>query len=227
MTELIVALDCTEPKAILLANSLNPKKCILKVGLELYTSAPHIIDTLIDEDFKIFLDLKLHDIPNTIAAAVRNISDMGVWGTTIHLLGYENMLKAAFEAKVENDLNLKLFGVTVLTSMKPVMPFKFIGSDLDADEIVPELAAMAEDAFFDGVVCSVHEVHKVKEEGPDLLTICPGIRLLKQSADDQERVATPIWARDAGADYVVVGRSITNAKNPAAAADEIYNTLNK
>lgn len=225
MTKIIVALDCSKDQAIHLAKQFDPKKCLLKVGLELFTFDQSVINILIGMGFKIFLDLKLCDIPTTVAKTIRNISEMGVWGTTIHAMGGHEMMSAADDARTTK---LKLIAVSVLTSLNNYRPYVHVGSYFESSMIVNVLSIAAYHNGMDGIVCSAHEVSKLKNiTNTKFITVCPGIRLPGDEVNDQRRVATPEFARQRGADYIVVGRSITNAKYPEKVLEKIYDSLNK
>lgn len=225
MTKIIVALDCSKDQAIHLAKQFDPKKCLLKVGLELFTFDQSIINVLIGMGFEVFLDLKLCDIPNTVSKTIKNICEMGVWGTTIHAMGGHEMMSAADDARTTN---LKLIAVTVLTSLSSYQPYVHMGSYFEASMIVNVLTIAAYHNGMNGVVCSAHEVPSLKNiTNTKFITICPGIRLHSDEVNDQKRVATPEFARQRGANYIVVGRSITNAKHPREILEKIYNSLNK
>ncbi|MDX2345934.1 MAG: orotidine-5'-phosphate decarboxylase [Legionella sp.] len=202
----IIALDIdNQSKALALVDNWHPDWCILKVGLEAFTRlGPEFVKKLIARGFRVFLDLKFHDIPNTVAAACRAAASLGVWMLNIHASGGLSMMQAAREAvDAFGDKKPYLIAVTVLTSQN--------ASHIE----VLALAKTAKQAGLDGVVCSALEVPALKAAcGDDFLAITPGIRLEGDSAHDQKRVVTPEKARILGSDYAVIGRSIMQAANP-------------
>jgi orotidine-5'-phosphate decarboxylase len=230
MTKLIVALD--EPlydRARVIVEQTAPHVEWYKVGYEAYYGYGDQILTLLRESGKsIFLDLKLHDIPNTVGAAVRAAARSGAQLITLHALGGPAMLAAAAAARDEHNAaggRLRLLAVTVLTSLS-ADDLHALGVAASPEEQVIRLAALAAAARIDGAVCSVAEAAGVRRAcGPDFTLLCPGIRLAGRDAQDQRRVATPGAALLAGADFIVVGRPITKAADPAAAAQAILNDL--
>ncbi len=219
----IVALDSPSMHAALtLADTLDPKRCRLKVGKELFTrSGPAIVDALHQRQFEVFLDLKFHDIPNTTAQAVLAAAEMGVWMVNVHAsAGFEAMALAK-RRLIDNNHNTLLIAVTVLTSMS-ADDLNQIGVTDNLDAQVSRLAQLTGQAGLDGVVCSAQEAKALKELcGADFKLVTPGIRLLEDSSDDQQRICTPKQALDEGADYLVIGRSITQAGNPTAKLQQI------
>ncbi|SIN92741.1 orotidine-5'-phosphate decarboxylase [Sulfurivirga caldicuralii] len=218
---LIIALDYAQPQlALNLAAELDPNLCRLKVGKELFTrGGPHLVETLQQRGFDIFLDLKFHDIPNTVAKALAAAQDLGVWMVNVHALGGPRMLAAAREAITGPT---KLIAVTILTSMGPD-ELQAIGLPLDAEENVLRLAGLAHEAGLDGVVCSAQEAPRLKETfGKGFQLVTPGIRPAWAAKGDQTRIMTPADALSAGADYLVVGRPITQASDPLAALQRIH-----
>lgn len=219
MAEIIVALDVVDRDAALeLIGRLPPSATFFKVGLELFVgSGPRVVRELRAIDRRVFLDLKLHDIPNTVRAAAAAAADLDVELLTLHASGGARMIADA-RAAVEGS-RTRILAVTVLTSLT--------GGDLDEiwgkEGSTPpgEVARLAELAMANGahgVVCSAREAACLRGRlGPDALIATPGIRLLGDGADDQARVATPREARDAGADFLVLGRSVTRASDPGAA----------
>ena len=229
---LIVALDCAdEASAEKLVQFLDPCECRLKVGKELFTRVgPRFIEHLQRHGFDVFLDLKFHDIPNTVAAACRAAADLGVWMLNVHALGGPAMLKGAREAIEEAESAVKrrplLTAVTVLTSHDQ-QTFDAIGLAGPPKTAVQRLAGLAQQAGLDGVVCSAQEAADLRNEfGYSLCLVTPGIRPRSHNIDDQRRVVTPAEAIRAGADYLVVGRPITRADNPPAAVNEILEEIN-
>lgn len=223
ISPVIVALDSPSMNAaLILADTLDPKLCRLKVGKELFTrSGPAIIDALHQRQFEVFLDLKFHDIPNTTAQAVLAAAEMGVWMVNVHAsAGFEAMALAK-RRLVDNNYNTLLIAVTVLTSMN-ANDLSQIGVSDSLDAQVSRLAQLTQQAGLDGVVCSAQEAKALKQIcGADFKLVTPGIRLLEDDSDDQQRICTPKQALDAGSDYLVIGRSITQASNPIAKLEQI------
>jgi len=218
---LIVALDfpSAEP-AEALAERLDPALCRLKVGKELFTRAgPGLVERLQARGFGVFLDLKYHDIPSTVAGACRAAAELGVWMVNVHALGGRGMLEAAREAVAQGgDERPLLTAVTVLTS-HDAATLAEIGLAGSPREAVLRLAGLARDAGLDGVVCSPEEAAALGERfGGELLRVAPGIRPAGSAGGDQRRVAQPAAAVAAGCDHLVVGRPITAADDPRAAA---------
>ena len=212
--QIIVALDFDSVKeASSITKLLDPEIFRLKVGKQLYASeGPKIIENFNNQGFDIFLDLKLHDIPNTVFKALKNLLNQNVWMTNIHLLGGEEMIQAAREAKEYTKSEALLIGVTVLTSLNE-NNIKNMGFGIQISELVEILSMSAWKNNVDGVVCSAREVPEIKENlGKNFVTVSPGIRI-QQANDDQSRVATIEEATKNGTDYIVVGREITASKN--------------
>ena len=203
-----------------LIDNLDPKKCMLKIGSVSFNSiGKEIIYYAADHGFKIFLDLKLHDIPNTVKKSIQGLASLPIEMLTIHTSGGKDMMMAAMEAV--SGTGIKVFGVTVLTSLNDkdtAVIFKRTSS-----EQVEAMLDEAESAGIDGVVCSPHELEFVSKR-ESLLSITPGIRL-KNSNDDQKRVMTPKEAINLGADFLVIGRPITEAENIGEALDEIFQNI--
>lgn len=221
---IIVALDFPDPaQALDLASRLSPASCRLKVGKELFTcSGPRLIEQLQAKGFDVFLDLKFHDIPHTVAMACRAASKLGVWMINVHALGGRRMLEAAREAvdKAPSGKPL-LIGVTLLTSMNG-SDLHDIGIPVSVEEQVARLADLARQAGLDGVVCSAQEAHSLRVRyGPDFCLVTPGIRPQGSDLQDQRRTMTPLEAMQAGADYLVIGRPITQAVDPLKAVQSI------
>jgi orotidine-5'-phosphate decarboxylase len=223
--EVIVALDYPDPEAAWNLVLLLPEDTWFKVGLELFTSTgPPVVERLVGEGRHVFLDLKLHDIPNTVAGAVRAAGRFGVRLLTVHGTGGEAMLRAAADAAETSNTDvgtdLRLLAITVLTSLDDAALASVMGPQARVEETAGRLAGLARESGIDGAVCSVNEARAVKMScGNDFLVVTPGIRLAGESVDDQRRVATPDVARAAGADFLVVGRSITRADDPARALE--------
>ena len=226
-SRVIVALDFAEAKsALALAEKLSPEQCRLKVGKELFTSAgPQLVKALVDRNFDVFLDLKFHDIPNTVAKAIAAVADMGVWMTNVHASGGHRMMSASKEMLEQIGSPMLLIAVTVLTSMDN-QDLKEVGIDRDTHNQVLELAKIAHGSGLDGVVCSALEAQSLKQSrGADFKLVTPGIRLPDNAADDQKRVVTPVQAVELGSDYLVVGRPITQAKDPLSVLQAINQSL--
>jgi orotidine-5'-phosphate decarboxylase len=215
----IVALDFAEAaEALGFAARVPPSECGLKVGLELFTAAgPEIVDALVQKGFEVFLDLKFHDIPHTVARACTRAAALGVWMLTVHTLGGAAMLAAARAAIDASRHRPQLIGVTLLTAHAPG-DMTALGFQDGVDTQVERLAALAQAAALDGVVCAPTEAADLRRRfGRGFLLITPGIRPPGAAADDQSRTLTPREACASGADYLVVGRPITRASDPIAA----------
>ncbi len=222
--KLIIALDYAQPQlALNLAAELDPALCRLKVGKELFTrGGPQLVETLQQRGFDVFLDLKFHDIPNTVAKALVAAQDLGVWMVNVHALGGPRMLEAAREA-ISGPT--RLIAVTILTSMG-AEELAAIGLPPNAEDNVMRLAGLAHAAGLDGVVCSAQEAARLKDAfGADFQLVTPGIRPTWAAKGDQTRIMTPQAALQAGADYLVVGRPITQAPDPLAALQRIHAEL--
>lgn len=226
-SNLIVALDFDSPKvAVDLATQLDPKIVRLKVGKQLFTLAgPDVVRELQDQGFDIFLDLKFHDIPNTVAKAVRAAADLGVWMVNVHASGGTRMMRAAKEALNDAPHQPLLVAVTVLTSMGQEDLVELGCHDEPIDRVC-QLASLAQDAGLDGVVCSAAEAAVLSaRQRKGFLLVTPGIRRAGDAAGDQRRIVTPEGAVSAGATHLVVGRSITASRDPAATAAQIRSAL--
>ena len=219
-SKIIVALDFASPsRAVSFIDSLDPKLCRLKIGKELFTAAgPGLVETMIRKEFDVFLDLKFHDIPNTVANAVRVAADLGVWMLNVHIAGGSTMMRAAKDAILSHRGRKPiLIGVTVLTSIS-TSELKEIGINADLRDHVANLARLAYDSGLDGVVCSAEEAKLLRDSLPsDFILVTPGIRRDQDSKGDQKRVITPSEAIRNGSDYLVVGRPITQAASPSDA----------
>ena len=217
--KVLVALDYQhEADALAFVERISPAQCRLKVGKEMFTLfGPQFVRQLVAKGFDVFLDLKFHDIPNTVAKAVAASAELGVWMVNVHASGGERMMRAAKEALLPyGDKAPLLIGVTVLTSMvqSDMIP---LGLDVSPAEQVIRLATLTKTSGLDGVVCSANEAHELKALlGADFKLVTPGIRPTGSAAGDQRRVMTPTAAVEAGADYLVIGRPITQAADPAA-----------
>ncbi|WP_203301003.1 orotidine-5'-phosphate decarboxylase [Marinobacter sediminum] len=223
--KIIVALDFpSEKPAVELVEQLDPAKCRLKVGKELFTrSGPQLVDRLQKRGFDVFLDLKFHDIPNTTSAAVAVAADLGVWMVNVHASGGEKMMTACRERLESYGASRPLLiAVTVLTSMS-ADDLTGIGITDSPEVQVSRLATLTKNCGLDGVVCSAQEAPKLKaEQGADFQLITPGIRPLTADKGDQQRIMTPTDALKAGSDYLVIGRPITRASDPLAALEAIH-----
>ena len=212
--QIIVALDFNSfEEANSIVKLLDPEIYRLKIGKQLYAGeGPKIIENFNKQGFDIFLDLKLHDIPNTVYKAMKKLLSYKIWMTNIHLLGGEEMIQAAREARDSLKSETLLIGVSVLTSLSE-KNLKNIGLDMQISELVKNLSMSAKQNNIDGVVCSVKEVPEIKRNfGEDFITVTPGIRI-QQKKDDQSRVATLEEATNIGSDYIVLGREITASDN--------------
>lgn len=223
----IVALDYPDAaQALAMADQLDPGKVRVKVGKEIFTrSGPAIVEGLHSKGFEVFLDLKFHDIPNTVAGAVAAAADLGVWMVNVHASGGQRMMEAAANAIANHANRPHLIAVTVLTSMEAA-DLEQVGVMDEPNVQVQRLAELAKRSGMDGVVCSAQEATMLKEAcGRQFELITPGIRPAGADAGDQRRVLTPVQARDAGVDYMVIGRPITQAAEPTAVVDEILQSL--
>lgn len=225
--KIIVALDYAEAKSALnLVAQLDPNLCRLKVGKELFTAAgPQLVETLAGKGFGVFLDLKFHDIPTTIAKACEVASKLGVWMLNVHASGGLAMMQAARKGVTKSGHKPLLIAVTVLTSMDQAA-LNQIGINGSVEEQVLRLTRLTKDAGLDGVVCSAQEAAVIRSTlgsapGKEFCLVTPGIRPANANADDQSRVVTPTDALRNGASYLVIGRPITQAPNPLLALEAI------
>ena len=223
--KIIVALDhlnITQTKA--LVTQLNPEECRLKVGVTLFTHyGPTLIAALMKSGFEIFLDLKFHDIPQQVAGACSAAADLGVWMMNVHIQGGRAMLESAYHALAKTHFPNKplLIGVTVLTSFDDG-DLQAIGVQEKIAVLVPRFAKLAQEVGLDGVVCSPHEVSTLRAQfKKDFLLVTPGIRPAGGTQHDQKRIMTPQAAMMAGSSYLVIGRPITDAADPASALRRI------
>ncbi|ABV87397.1 orotidine-5'-phosphate decarboxylase [Shewanella pealeana] len=225
---ILVALDYDNKNdALQLIDQLDPEMCRLKVGKEMFTLfGPQLVTDIHNRGFELFLDLKFHDIPNTVAKAVAAAAELGVWMTNIHATGGLAMMEAAKRAlEPYGDKAPLLIAVTVLTSMSDD-ELKLLGINVPASEHVLRLAALTKQAGLDGVVCSAQESALLKAKfGQDFKLITPGIRPEGSDKGDQHRVMTPSQALTAGSDYLVIGRPITKAADPLKALQAIHQTI--
>ncbi|MDP3282775.1 MAG: orotidine-5'-phosphate decarboxylase [Nitrosomonas sp.] len=214
---IIVALDFSSADdALQLADKLDPRLCRMKVGKELFTAAgPQLVEKLMTMGFDVFLDLKFHDIPNTVANACKAAAKLGVWMVNVHALGGRKMLMAARNAIAQGSSSTRLIAVTLLTSMDQD-DLADIGLQGQPEQIVERLARLAHDCELDGVVCSALEAANLRHQiGKDFCLVTPGIRLANEDqTDDQKRVTTPRQALMNGANYLVIGRPITQSSDP-------------
>lgn len=226
--KVVVALDFNnQHDALSFVDKVSPSDCRLKVGKEMFTHfGPEFVKALTDKGFDVFLDLKFHDIPNTVAKAVTAAAELGVWMVNVHASGGSEMMKKAKAALVPyGDKAPLLIAVTVLTSMSE-QDLQGIGIDLSPKEHVLNLAALTKSAGLDGVVCSAQEAEMLKAElGQSFQLVTPGIRPAGSNSDDQKRIMTPEKAISIGVDYLVIGRPITQADDPAKVLREINQSL--
>ncbi len=226
-SRVIVALDFdNQQSALVLADQLDPAQCRLKVGKELFTAAgPALVKTLVERDFDIFLDLKFHDIPNTVAKAIKAAADLGVWMANVHASGGSRMMQAAKQALIEQGSDMQLIAVTVLTSMDDADLLE-TGVQCSPSEQVMHLAQLTQNCGLDGVVCSAQEASALKSSlGANFKLITPGIRLPDSAADDQRRIVSPADAVALGSDYLVIGRPITQSAQPLDTLQQINSSL--
>lgn len=224
---IIVALDyAAEAPALALVDQLDPGRCRLKVGKELFTRlGPGFVERLQERGFEVFLDLKFHDIPNTVAAACAAAADLGVWMVNVHVSGGRRMMEAARERLDGMGTAPLLIGVTVLTSLD-ADDLAAVGCPGSPQERVLALARLGRDAGLDGIVCSPLEVSAVRDAlGADFVLVTPGVRPAGSAVGDQKRVMTPTEAVAAGSHYLVIGRPITQASDPLAAMIDIDRSL--
>lgn len=220
---IIIALDYSSPQqALNLTRQLDPSRCRVKVGKELFTRAgPHLVERLAAEGFDVFLDLKFHDIPNTVARACLAAAELGVWMLNVHALGGLAMMAASREALVKMPSRPMLIAVTLLTSIEQPS-LTSLGLRGTPEENVLRLAQLTQEAGLDGVVCSGLEAPALRQSlGEQFLLITPGIRPFGTAKEDQQRVLTPREAIVGGANYLVIGRPITAASDPMAALEAI------
>ena len=225
-SQIIVALDFSnERETIELVDRLEPSMCRLKVGKELFTrSGPALVTKLVNKNFDVFLDLKFHDIPNTVAQACSAAADLGVWMLNVHSLGGEKMMLAAKQALPDTNQPL-LIAVTWLTSSSQ-QELDALGIDSTPQEMVTRLAIMTKNSGLDGVVCSAQEASMLRDTiDQNFLLVTPGIRPADAKQDDQCRIVTPEKAIQDGASYLVIGRPITQANDPYEALTAILSSL--
>lgn len=224
---IIVALDfAEESEALELVARLDPTRCRLKVGKEMFTrNGPQFVEKLIAKGYDVFLDLKYHDIPNTVAGACRSAAELGVWMLNVHTLGGKKMMEAAREAVDKTGSRPLLIGVTILTSMGQ-NDIEEIGLSGTPADNVRRLAGLAEGAGLDGVVCSPKEVAMLRQTiSADFKLVTPGIRPAWSEKGDQTRITTPADAIALGSDYLVIGRPVTASADPLEALYKIESEL--
>jgi len=229
-SKVIVALDFDD---LSIANSfveqVSPETCRLKVGKEMFTYfGPAFVNSLVDRGFDVFLDLKFHDIPNTVAKACKAAANLGVWMMNVHATGGPKMLEAAKKALEEfGSEKPKLISVTMLTSMDETQAAK-VGIECSLEQQVLRLAKLTKDSGLDGVVCSAQEAQSLRAlMGSEFCLVTPGIRPEGSAFDDQSRVMTPNQAIAAGSDYLVIGRPVTQSQNPFNTLKQINISLNR
>jgi orotidine-5'-phosphate decarboxylase len=226
-SRVIVALDYANANdALSLVDRLDAAQCKLKVGKELFAvGGPGLVEKLVAKDFDVFLDLKYHDIPNTVAKACQAVAKLGVWMVNVHALGGPKMIEAAKDAIQTSDHQPILTAVTILTSFDQTQ-LEAIGLAGSIQENVLRLANLAQNAGADGVVCSAQEAAMLRQQvAKDFCLVTPGIRPQGSDAGDQKRIMTPKMAVESGSDYLVIGRPITQAQDPLAALMAINQDL--
>ena len=228
--KVLVALDFANAnEALSFVKTLNNQACRLKVGKELFAVAgPDFVKDLVQQGFDVFLDLKYHDIPNTVAKAVQAAARMGVWMVNVHALGGRKMMQAAQNALLEmKDIKKKplLIAVTILTSMEQ-QDLAEIGLQGTPKDNVLRLAKLAKESGLDGVVCSAQEAEDIRATiGQDFCLVTPGIRPEGSAANDQQRIMTPVMAMNAGSSYLVIGRQITQSDSPLQVLEQVNLSL--
>ena len=224
--QVLIALDMNSlDEASSLISLLDKDLFRLKVGKQLFTSeGPAAVEKLIDKGFDVFLDLKLHDIPNTVSKALVNISNMGVWMTNIHLTGGKEMIDESVSAIKTKGSKTILIGVSLLTSLDD-NNLNEIGFINNSEDLVMNLAKMGNESKIDGVVCSINDVSGIKSRfGSDFITVTPGVRM-SQEKGDQKRSGSIYDAIKFGSDYVILGRELTQSKNPSEVIKKIENLI--
>ena len=222
--KIIIALDYDNKESVInLCDQLDPSFCRVKIGKQLFTKlGPSIIDIIHKKNFEIFLDLKFHDIPVTVYKACIEAYKLGVWMLNIHLLGGEEMIKAAKEARDKENPSALIVGVSLLTSHND-KSLEYIGLK-NRVTAVKNLAILAEKCSIDGIVCSPSDISNIKDSVSNLIYVTPGIRL-NDDNDDHVRIYTPKKALSLGSDYLVIGRPITEAKEPMDVVKKIISTI--
>lgn len=225
--QIIIALDMSDQRKVLsFVKDLDPEQCRLKIGKELFTLyGPKLVKKLQKRGFEIFLDLKFHDIPNTVYKAVRAACQLNVWMLTIHAAGGSEMLRAARKAVDESEHKPILVAVTVLTSLYDD-DLSEQGIQRSTDEQVLRLASLAQECGLDGVVCSAAEAASIRRLlSKNFILVTPGIRSAGDDSQDQKRVVTPSDAISAGSNFLVIGRPITQARKPVEKLQQILNEI--
>ena len=225
---IIVALDFdSKTQALSLVKQLSPQDCRLKVGKQMFTLyGPDFVRTLVDYGFDVFLDLKFHDIPNTVAKAIESAAKLGVWMVNVHACGGLDMIKAANEACKNATKQPLLTCVTVLTSMDATQ-FASVYPNEIIEQKVASLALLSEEGGADGVVCSAQEAKMLRQTlGNRFKLVTPGIRPAGSNNDDQKRIMTPVEAKRVGVDYMVIGRPITKSNSPVTVLNAINKSIN-
>jgi len=222
--KIIIALDYSNKNDVFsLCEKINPNECRLKIGKQLFTKyGPEIVNQLQNKGFEIFLDLKFHDIPTTVYKACVEAYKLGIWMLNIHLLGGKPMIDAAINAKNEVNPNAKLIGVTLLTSHSSE-DLEYIGNEKRSD-VVNKLSMIANELGLDGIVCSPNDIKDIKSEYKNLDFVTPGIRLDKTS-NDHSTTCTPEEAINLGSTYLVIGRPITESKDPKLVIKQILSSI--
>lgn len=228
MSDIIVALDYSiERDALEMADKLDPALCKVKVGKELFTGCgPSVVNQLQSRGFKVFLDLKFHDIPNTVAKACKAAADLGVWMINVHAMGGMAMMEAARKAVSEFGADKPhLIAVTLLTS-SGVAELEQLGIKESPTDFVKRMARSVQTCELDGVVCSALEARELRRQcGHKFLLVSPGIRPVEASVNDQQRIATPVEAKRDGVNHMVIGRPITQSPDPNYTLREILNSI--
>lgn len=227
ISPIIVALDYPDQgSALKMASLLDPKDCRVKVGKELFTRAgPFIVEALQQQGFDVFLDLKFHDIPNTTAMAVKAAAELGVWMVNVHASGGRRMMEAAGNVLSQVNSATLLIAVTVLTSMEK-SDLEELGISIDPALQVDRLAHLTAQSGLHGVVCSAQEAALLRSSLPkEFCLVTPGIRPADAESDDQKRIMTPVSALQQGSSYLVIGRPITQAEDPAASCSSILSDI--
>lgn len=228
-SKVIVALDYDNPiSANHFVDSISPELCKVKVGKELFTLAgPEFVKGLVNKGFDVFLDLKFHDIPNTVSSAVKVAADLGVWMTDVHASGGRRMMEGAKNALEQCGSDMLLIAVTVLTSFDQ-SDMDELGINFSPEEQVHRLAALAKNSGMDGVVSSAMEAQGLRQAlGDEFTLVTPGIRPASAAGDDQRRVVTPSQAMANGSSYLVIGRPITQSLDPVATLLEINKEISQ
>lgn len=226
--KVIIALDYDDiNNAKQLVSKLSPNECKLKVGKEMFTLfGPDWVRFLVDSGFDVFLDLKFHDIPNTVNKAIKAAANLGVWMVNVHASGGEDMIQAAKEGCLSVSKSPLLTAVTILTSMDNRQFEQVYTNAISIEHQVSVLATLAEKSGADGVVCSAKEAIMLRDlVQPDFKLVTPGIRPSNINTDDQKRVMTPRQAIQAGVDYLVIGRPITQHDQPTEALQAINQSI--